>query len=291
MLAGELGGDPRRVDPAAQVAAVGHVDVDGALHGRAERAIERVHRGVEVDPLGCQTQRRPSPNARLRRRDVERERAAGLETAHVREERVVTERVIEAQHLPEGGVIDPAIDASPADEGLRFAREQHDAIGAARPHERLDAGAITHRQHATATGVVEDEREHSLEPFERGLAVQSQHVQQHLGVARGPEDDAVLGLQLAAQLPVVDDRAREHEVRVLERHRLVRLGPRVDHAEARMTERHRAEDDVRLVIRPAMRERGRETLRELVEPIMRESGRDDPDDSAHGPMPPLLRSA
>ena len=53
------------------------------------------------------------------------------------------------------------------------------------------------------TGVVPDrEGEHAGEPRQRVLAPEAKRFQQHLGVAPGPESDAV-HLQLLLQVPVV----------------------------------------------------------------------------------------
>ena len=92
---------------------------------------------------------------------------------------------------------------------------------------------------------MEYEREHPLQSFERTLIERSERVQEHLRVAGGAEDHAVLGLQLAPELAMVDDRAREDEVSVFEGHRLVRFGTRVDDTETGVSERDRATDGVR----------------------------------------------
>ena len=88
--------------------------------------------------------------------------------------------------------------------------------------KRLDAQAVAAEQHAPAVALPDREREHAVEAADEVLAPGVIGLEQHLGVAVGVEAVA-LGLELAAQLGVVVDRAVENDAQPQRRieHRLL----------------------------------------------------------------------
>ena len=134
------------------------------------------------------------------------------------------------------GVVDPAGKRRPGREGLGL-RCKKEGAGECRAVQRLLSRAIPRAEQGPLDLVPDREGEHPGEPRQRALAPEAKGFQQHFGVARGPEPDAVR-LQLFLQLPVVVELAvvDQQKAAVMGGEGLVGLGKQIDDGQPAVTE-------------------------------------------------------
>src|SRR5205085_7356795 len=124
-----------------------------------------------------------------------------------------------------------------APEGARLARE-HEPAAARAVVERLDPKAVARAEEPSPRAVPEREGPHAVEALDAALAPLAVGGEDDLGVGRAAEAVA-LGLELAAELPVVVDLAVVDEPKraVLAREGLVARVAQVDDREPAEAER------------------------------------------------------
>ena len=217
---------------------------------------------------------------------VDHHGVAGGEEMNTLEEREVGEHGLEREVLVERVHAHAWRAVGHGKDRLDLRREDQ-AVALAQVVERLDAEAVAREQEAAGRAVPEAEGKHAVEAVPTLGAVARIDAQEHLGVALRPETLAG-GFELRAQRAEVVDLAVVRHPRPARGilHRLSPRGGEIDDREAPVTERHRAVDDHRLVIRTTMGQGlahasdGRRLCRTAIQP-------DDARDAAHDALAPL----
>ena len=160
------------------------------------------------------------------------------------------------EKVEQRGVVDPAGKGRPGEECLGLRCEEEGAWEG-RPVERLLSRAIPGAEQGPLDLVPDREGEHPGEPRQRALTPAAKGFQQHFGVARGPEPNAVR-LQLLFQLPVVVELAvvDQQEAAVMRGEGLVGLGQQIDDGEPSVAQPDLpiAREPGRCMIRPPVRQ-------------------------------------
>src|SRR5690606_18734155 len=153
--------------------------------------------------------------------------------------------------------------------------------------QRPDTGAVAREQQAPQAGIPQRDRKLAVEVFDETVAVPFVEVDDHLGVRSGVEAGAV-GLQLRAQLHVIEDLPVEHgpysALRVVDR--LV-AGRQVDDRQACVRQADAAAGVEAEAVRAAMGERGNHSLQQRAHRIRAHVGAGDPGYSTHAGRTPL----
>ena len=202
LLDGERGRQAR-VEAAGEVAADGHVGAQAQPHGVAQQLAELLGRGRgRVDRVA-----RLPPGALLDDLAVAPdEQAAGRQLADALERAARGAGGPEREDLVDALEVGHGLDHARGEHALDLAREDDAAVGQQRVVQRAHAEAVAHQRERARVAVEVGDAPLAVAAVQGLRAVAVEQAQQDLGVA-GRAEALALGLELAAQLVVVEDLA------------------------------------------------------------------------------------